>query len=296
MSLGPVRQTKWDIRAVGNWVGGGTGTGAIIAAAYLTLSGVDSFNFSLAGIVLVAGGLFSVALEIGRPFRSLNVFRNPFTSWMSREAWVALLVLPLGAVAFWYHSELLLVLAALAAGLYLYCQSRILKASRGVPAWRVPQIIPLIISTGLIEGSGLVLLAGIINSPLSYLAAVPLFLVVVLILLGVRMLAWRRYYNALKDNAPEGTVAALRRAWLPIFLLGDLVPMLLILTALLSGSFVTVLDVIALILMVLAGWLLKFIIVTRAGFFQGYAMVHTPARGAGTPGPGIKPGWVLKKN
>jgi phenylacetyl-CoA:acceptor oxidoreductase subunit 2 len=295
MNLGPVRQTKWDIRAVGNWVGGGTGTGAIIAAAYLTLSGVDSFNFSLAGIVLVAGGLFSVALEIGRPFRSLNVFRNPFTSWMSREAWVALLVLPLGAAAFWYHSEQLLVLAALAAGLYLYCQARILRASRGVPAWRVPQIMPLIISTGLIEGSGLVLLAGIINSPVSYLAAIPLFLVVVLILLGVRMLAWRGYYNALKNNAPEGTVAALRRVRLPFFLLGDLVPMLLILTALLTGSLVTVLDVIALVLMVLAGWLLKFIIVTRAGFFQGYAMVHTPARGAGTPGPGTKPGWVLKK-
>ena len=71
--------------------------------------------------------------------------------------------------------------------------------------------------------------------------------------------------------------------------------MLLILTALMSGRFFIVLVINALILMVIAGWLIKFIIVTRAGFFQGYAMIHTPARGAGTPGPGTKPGWVMKK-
>jgi len=294
MNLGPVLQTKWDIRAVGNWVGGGTGTGVIIAAAVLTLSGIESYLFSLAGILLVAAGLFSVALEIGRPLRSLNVFRNPFTSWMSREAWVALLVLPLGAAAFWYRSEILLLLAAVSAGLYLYCQARILKASRGVPAWRVPQIMPLIISTGLIEGAGLVLCAGFIFSSLSSQPALPAFLVMVLILLGARMLAWRNYFNSLRDNAPEGTVAALQRVNLAFFLLGDLLPMLLILMALITHKFVSILAINAFALMVAAGWLIKFIIITRAGFFQGYAMVHTPARGAGTPGPGIKPGWVQK--
>ena len=295
MNLGPRQQTQWDIRAVGNWVGGGTGTGIIIAATALTLSGIDSYNYSLIGIVFVAGGLFSVALEIGRPFRSLNVFRNPFTSWMSREAWVALLVLPLGAAAFWYRSQILLLLAALSAGLYLYCQARILKASRGVPAWRVPQIIPLIISTGLIEGSGVVILSRHIFSPLSSPTEMPAFLVMILILLGARALAWRGYYHALRDNAPEGTVAALQRVNLPFFLLGDLLPILLLLIALMAGWLFTVLVINALTLAVIAGWLVKFVIVTRAGFFQGYAMVHTPARGAGTPGPGTKPGWVLKK-
>lgn len=295
MNLGPRRQTKWDIRAVGNWVGGGTGTGVIIAAAVLTLSGIDSYRFSLIGIIFVAAGLFSVALEIGRPFRSLNVFRNPFTSWMSREAWVALLVLPLGVAAYWYKSEILLLLAAVSAGLYLYCQARILKASRGIPAWRVVQIIPLIISTGLIEGAGLILITGFIFSSLSSHAAMPAFLVMILILLGARALAWRGYYNALKDNAPEGTVAALQRVNLPFFLLGDLLPMLLILTALIADRFVSILAINAFALMVAAGWLIKFIIVTRAGYYQGYAMVHTPARGAGTPGPGTKPGWVQKK-
>ena len=295
MSLGPVLQTKWDIRAVGNWVGGGTGTGIIIAATVLTLSGINSYNFSLVGIVLVAAGLFSVALEIGRPLRSLNVFRNPFTSWMSREAWVALLVLPLGAAAFWYRSQVLLLLAAAAAGMYLYCQARILRASRGVPAWRVPQIMPLIISTGLIEGAGLILITGVIFKGLASHTVLPALLVMVLVLLGLRALSWRAYFAALRDNAPEGTVAALQRANLPLLLLGDLLPMLLLLLALLSGNYVAILVVNACALMTAAGWSLKFIIVTRAGFFQGYAMLHTPARGAGSPGPGTKPGWVLKK-
>jgi phenylacetyl-CoA:acceptor oxidoreductase 26-kDa subunit len=294
MNLGPTLQTKWDVRAVGNWVGGGTGTGVIISAAVLTLSGIDSCRFSLIGIILVAGGLFSVALEIGRPFRSLNVFRNPFTSWMSREAWVALLVLPFGAAAFWYQSEILLLLAAVAAGLYLYCQARILKASRGIPAWRVAEIIPLIIATGLIEGAGLVLICGIVFSSLSYHPATPAFLIMVLVLLAIRALAWRKYFHVLRNNAPVGTVEALQKVNLPYFLLGDLLPMLLILTALLADRFVAVLTLNAFALMLAAGWLIKFIIVTKAGYYQGYAMVHTPARGAGEPGPGTKPGWIQK--
>jgi phenylacetyl-CoA:acceptor oxidoreductase subunit 2 len=40
-----------------------------------------------------------------------------------------------------------------------------------------------------------------------------------------------------------------------------------------------------------AGAFLKFILVTRAGFNQGFALVHTPVRGAGIAGPAVKPGW-----
>jgi phenylacetyl-CoA:acceptor oxidoreductase subunit 2 len=41
----------------------------------------------------------------------------------------------------------------------------------------------------------------------------------------------------------------------------------------------------------LAGWHIKFTIVTRAAYNQGYAIVHAPERGAGGGGPGTKPGW-----
>jgi phenylacetyl-CoA:acceptor oxidoreductase subunit 2 len=40
-----------------------------------------------------------------------------------------------------------------------------------------------------------------------------------------------------------------------------------------------------------AGWLLKFTLVTRAGYNQGFAIEHVPARGSGAVGRGVKPGW-----
>ena len=42
-----------------------------------------------------------------------------------------------------------------------------------------------------------------------------------------------------------------------------------------------------------AGWALKFILITRAGYNQGFALDHTPVRGSGTAGPSVKPGWIL---
>jgi phenylacetyl-CoA:acceptor oxidoreductase subunit 2 len=42
-----------------------------------------------------------------------------------------------------------------------------------------------------------------------------------------------------------------------------------------------------------AGWALKFILVTRAGYNQGFALNHTPVRGSGAAGPMVKPGWFL---
>jgi phenylacetyl-CoA:acceptor oxidoreductase subunit 2 len=42
-----------------------------------------------------------------------------------------------------------------------------------------------------------------------------------------------------------------------------------------------------------AGAVLKFILVTRAGFNQGFALNHTPVRGSGIAGPPVKPGWSI---
>ena len=40
-----------------------------------------------------------------------------------------------------------------------------------------------------------------------------------------------------------------------------------------------------------AGGAFKFVLVTRAGYNQGFALAHTPVRGSGSAGPAIKPGW-----
>ena len=39
------------------------------------------------------------------------------------------------------------------------------------------------------------------------------------------------------------------------------------------------------------GWAIKFILITRAAYNQGFALAHTPIRGFGVPGPAVKPGW-----
>jgi phenylacetyl-CoA:acceptor oxidoreductase subunit 2 len=38
---------------------------------------------------------------------------------------------------------------------------------------------------------------------------------------------------------------------------------------------------------------LKFVLITRAGYNQGFALKHTPVRGVGIAGPPVKPGWIM---
>lgn len=296
MSIEPRLQTYWDWRAANNWIGGGTGSGIMIAAAVFTLAGVDSYIYALISLIFVCAGLFSVLMKIGRPLRALYVYRNPFTSWMSREAWVALLVLPFGAAAFWFKSEILLLLAAISAWLYMYCQAQILKASRGVPAWRVAEVIPFIMTSGLLEGAALILIIGVMFTGLLIQPALSALLIMVLFLLLTRMFTWHKYYNVLKDDAPVGTMEALSKANKPFLLLGDLLPAVLILLTLLLDRFTGFFVINAGLLILASGWIIKYVIVAKAGFYQGFAMPHTPARGAGQPGPGTKPGWVHKSD
>jgi phenylacetyl-CoA:acceptor oxidoreductase subunit 2 len=200
---------------------------------------------------LVALGLGAVWLEIGRKLRALHVLFNPFTSWMTRESYAAAALFALGIASFYVPAAA--PLAAAAAALFLYCQARILRASKGIPAWRAPEVVPLVVLTGLAEGAGLALLFG--ESAVLQAG----FGLAVL----ARYVAWRRYRAAAPSAALDapgkaivwaGTVAAL--ALLP------LVPPLAGLAA------------------VATGWWLKLALVTRASINQGFALPHLPVRGA----------------
>jgi hypothetical protein len=48
---------------------------------------------------------------------------------------------------------------------FVYCQARILQAATGIPAWREPLIVPLIVATGLAEGAGLWMLLALAIDP-----------------------------------------------------------------------------------------------------------------------------------
>jgi phenylacetyl-CoA:acceptor oxidoreductase subunit 2 len=256
MSFGPKAwiQQHWDARAALNFMLGGMGAGLMVAAALAHAQGRAPV---LAALVLVAAGLGAVWLEIGRKLRAVNVFFNPFTSWMTRESFVAVVYFALGGAALW-RPQPFLPLAAVAALAFVFCQGRILRASKGIPAWRAPQVGMLVVATGLAEGAGLAL----------FFLATPALLAWLALAVILRALAWTRYAAAVKSPALEtpgkallqiGTVGALALA-----LAGALLPAL----APLAGAAALA-----------TGLWLKFALVTRASLNQGFSLPRLPVRG-----------------
>jgi phenylacetyl-CoA:acceptor oxidoreductase subunit 2 len=249
-------QTMWDARAAINFMLGGTGAGLLVSSVLLPEKADYAIVLSLA---LIAAGLGAVWLEIGRKLRAIHVFFNPFTSWMTREAFAAVLLFALSLLSLFFENQILLYAAALAALAFLYCQARILFGAKGIPTWRAREVVPLIVTTGLAEGLGLALLF----SSQSHV------LVLFSLAVAARVLAWIRYRSAVRSPALEsagtvlvrlGTVAALAIALLAYF-----VPLLAPLAGLAALA---------------AGWNFKFRLVTRAAIRQGFTLPHLPIRGA----------------
>ena len=240
-------QRHWDARAAANFMLGGAGSGLMVSLLFG--AGDPVFPIVLA-LVLVASGLTAVWLEIGRKLRAAHVFFNPFTSWMTRESFAALLLFPLGVGALYLPS--MLPFAAAAAAAFLYCQARILRASKGIPAWRAPEVVPLIVLTGLAEGAGIALV---------FSSNTSLLIVFSVAVIG-RTIAWWRYRAAVRTSALEPAGKAL--VWI-----GTLAALALVVVPPLAG-----------LAALAAGAWLKFALVTRASFNQGFSLPHLPVRGA----------------
>ena len=245
-------QLNWDFRAALNFMLGGAGAGLMTTAGFSSRPEVSI----LLSMLLVACGLAAVWLEIGRKLRALHVFFNPFTSWMTREAFCAVLFFGFAGISlrFPYFTSA----AAVAALAFLYCQARILHAAKGIPAWRAPEIVPLILSTGLAEGFGLAL----------FFDSGALLLVLFALAVAARAFTWVHYRAAVPAPALKvsgttllrfGTIAALALAF--------------------AASFVPGLAPLAGIAALAAGWQVKLSIVTRAAFRQSMTLPHQPVRG-----------------
>ncbi len=242
------QQRHWDARAALNFMLGGAGSGLIVFAAIGRLDAPWAVALAL---MLIAGGLGAVWLEIGRKLRALHVLFNPLTSWMTREAFVAVLLFPLGLGSIFVPQAL--PSAALAAAAFLYCQARILRAAKGIPAWRAPEVVPLIVATGLAEGAGLAL----------FFTQETSLLVLFGLAVGFRAFAGWRYRAAATTAVPA--------------LSGVTVAILLLAAA---GIYVQEVLVLAGVAAVASGWWLKFALVTRAAPAQGFTLPRVPVRGA----------------
>ena len=290
--VAPWLQQHWDLRAAGNFMGGGAGSGLFAIAALLAaLAGTPLRPLGLAALGLVGFGLFLVWLEIGRPWRFLNVFRHAATSWMTREAFLAMPFLGLGLLAVVIDSASLGLIAAALGLAFLYCQARILKASKGIPVWREPRIVPLIIVTGLAEGTGLFLIASL---PLAELRpVVGTASVFLLALLAGRFVAWMDYRRRLAiTGAPKESLKALDRLAPHFLLLGHALAALLAGVGLAMPAAPPIAAAIAGTLALATGWWFKLDLITRAAYNQGFAIKRAPPRGQGPTGPGLKPGWT----
>ena len=286
--VAPRRQTNWDARAAGNFIGGGTGTGLLVAAAIAAMWGAFLDIPVLLALLLVGGGLLLVWLEIGKPWRFMNVYRQPKRSWMTREAYAALPVFACGGLAWLSDSAPLVILTAAFALAFLYCQGRILTASKGIPAWREPMMLPLILTTGLTEGMGLFAAVIAATDPVPGWVGFVLFNLAVL-----RVIVWYAYRGRLVRRAPKATIDILRRMEGGFVLGGNILPVLLILAAVLLPDVARALVFLAGIVALLSGWFLKFVLVTRAAYTQGYALPKLPARGElpQSASEGARPGW-----
>lgn len=287
----PTLQKVWDWRAAGNFIGGGTGTGLLMVTLVAALTGAPMFAPTLTGLICVALGLSMVWLEIGRPLRALHVFFHPQTSWMTREAATSAPLMLAGLLALWLQWIGLMALLAAIAAVFLYCQGRILHAARGIPVWRTPRIVPLILVTGLTEGAALFLMLMPWLAPATFAAGGRTALVLLVALCILRFGAWKSYRAGLEGAAPLAALRALHDADGVVALLGSITPALLAAVGLMFGEYATAFGVAAGVLAAYGGWHMKAVIITRASYNQGFAINQTPARGGGKPGPGTKPGW-----
>ena len=248
---------------------------------------------ALIALALIGAGLTCVWLEIGRPLRALNVFRHPHTSWMTREAMVA----PLFLCGSWPSRSGRAAARSPASPRCSAWSSSTARraccaAAKGIPAWREPKVIPLMIATGLAEGAGLAtLLAAVLpGSAPRWLAGALLGALI------LRRLAWKMYCEALakQRRAEEGAGGAARASAARFAMLGQMP----------AGDADRRRAILRRSELRLAGaaggrmpplsraGALKFTIVGAGGLQSGLRSAGPARARAGPSGPGVKPGWT----
>ena len=277
-------QTYWDLRAAMNFIMGGFGAGLIIMAYFTHVAGgLDEAAmikmFAGAGAI-IAIGLFFVWLKIGRKLRALYVILRPQSSWMSREVYAVAILFGAGLADFVFPFWALHTLVAAAALVFLYCQARILHASKGIPSWRVPAMPWMLMASGLLEGVGLVAIILAI-SPQNMSAPI-LLPVTGLVLIAVNAILWRNYVSNAKTNGigPHSRIILFSHT-LKVHAIVHLFPALLFIAVIALPTLPPMLLGAAGVLILIGGAYWKGLIITRACHQQGFALAKFPQRGSG---------------
>jgi len=275
-------QKFWDWRASMNWCFGGLATGFAITGWLAYLLGAmpaQALTTVYAGAaILMAIGLFFVSMKIGRPLRAWRAIMRPQTSWMSRELYMAAVFYAAVLAALIWRHPLAFNIAGLAAVAFLICQSKILHMAKGVPAWRAPLVPSMIIATGLLEGFGLVAMGAYFWQPLQAIPTAALGIVLVVINAAI----WLSYAkSAKKEGIPPLARQAISRIGLRLHAVGHVLALIFFVIGATSDAgnlFLAVAGACA----IAGGMLLKYSLIMRAGYQQGYRFGALPQRGSGT--------------
>ena len=179
---------------------------------------------------------------------------------------------------FFYYlapSASLHLLVAVAAIVFLYCQARILHASKGIPTWRAPQVPWMLVGAGFYEGLGLIsIILAIYPESLPISNIIP---VAGLALAAFNALVWRNYVAAAKESGvgPLARVQLIRVA-LKIHLITYLLPAILYMIYLALPIDLPWLLGFAGLLVLAGGTYWKAFLITKACHQQGYALAKFP--------------------
>ncbi len=157
------------------------------------VTGWSAFAFFAVAYLLAVGGLISSTFHLGHPERALKAFTQWRSSWLSREAWAAVLALVVmglygaGLVFFGQRwSALGWIGAALSLGT-VYTTSMIYGQMKTVPRWKTPLTSALYLTLSLAGGA---LLAGQVSFALILLPVAAV----------VQVLWWKRGDTALEQS------------------------------------------------------------------------------------------------
>lgn len=143
----------------------GAGLGLLIAFALAVLAGAPpapavGLAATLAGLALNGAGFVASAFHLGRPERALRALSQWRSSWLSREAVLAVLCYPVagGFLYDWLSggppARIALAAAATAAlaAATIAATAMIYASLKPIPAWRDPRVVPGYLALALATG------------------------------------------------------------------------------------------------------------------------------------------------
>ena len=150
----------------------------------------------------------------------------------------------------------------------------------GIPAWRVPLMVWMLLATGVYEGLGLYALSHVLNPLTIQFGGAKYFFGATLAL--INGVLWHRSRVGARENGMPPLSRALIERWsLPLHLFGHGLPGLIFSIGIVH-ELPPLLLATGCVLAVVGGIFWKVLIITRASYQQGFAIARFPQRGSGT--------------